>query len=118
MTLRPSARCNACNHVWRGVERKSWVRPGREWMSKSSVVLVAGRVRKKSSGKAVAKRLLGGAAVTCLVIGCGWTVYTNIIAASVYPTLGSAGYDEPVIKAHTVASRSVAQAVNDGFAAL
>jgi hypothetical protein len=31
------------------------------------------------------------------VLGCAWTVYTNILAANVYPTLGSAGYDAPVV---------------------
>jgi hypothetical protein len=54
----------------------------------------------------------------CLVVGAGWTVYSNIIAASVYPTLGTAGYDEPVIAHPTLAVRSVAQAVSDAFAAL
>jgi len=79
---------------------------------------VAGRVRGKSSEKAITNRLFGGVAVACLVIGCGWTIYTNIIAASVYPTLGGASYDEPVIKRPKIASRSAAQAVSDAFAAL
>jgi hypothetical protein len=53
------------------------------------------------------------------VLGCGWTVYSNILSASVYPTLGDAGYDEPVIRRpSTVATRSVAEAVGDTFAAL
>ena len=117
MTLRPSARCSACNSVRRGIERNKWIRPGRGWMSKSSVALVAGRVRK-NSGNAVANHLFGGAAIACLVIGCGWTVYRNIIAASVYPTLGSAGYEEPVERRPKVASRSTAQMVGEAFAAL
>jgi hypothetical protein len=54
----------------------------------------------------------------CVVAGCGWVVYTNILAASVYPRLGSAGYDEPVVKPPKVASRSAAQAINEAFAAL
>jgi Protein of unknown function (DUF2778) len=46
-------------------------------------------------------------------------VYSNILSASVYPTLGSAGYDEPVVKrSAVVAARSVTQAVGDAFAAL
>ena len=62
---------------------------------------------------------MGGAAIACLVLGCGWTVYTKIISASVYPTLGSAGYDEPVVNsAPKVATRSAAQAVKDAFASL
>ena len=87
-------------------------------MSKSSVALVAGRVRKKSSRKAVANRLVGGAAVACVVIGCGYTVYSNIIAASVYPTLGTAGYDEPVVRQPQVATRSIAQRFSEVFASL
>ena len=79
---------------------------------------MAGRVRGKSSGKAVANRLFGGAAIACLVIGCGYVVYNNIIAASVYPTLGSAGYDEPVARHPEVASRSAAEMIGEVFAAL
>jgi hypothetical protein len=40
----------------------------------------------------------GGAAVASLVLGCGWTVYANIFAASPYPQLGSANFDAPVIR--------------------
>jgi hypothetical protein len=53
------------------------------------------------------------------VLGCGWTVYSNIIAASVYPTLGSAGYQEPIVKPRpSFAARNATQAVNEVFAAL
>ena len=53
------------------------------------------------------------------MLGCGWAVYSNILSASVYPTLGNAGYDEPVIRRPPmVAMRSVTQAVEDAFAAL
>src|SRR6202000_58712 len=86
-------------------------------MSKRSVALVAGRVRK-NSGKSMSNRMFGGAAVACLMIGCGWVVYSNIIAASMYPTLGSAGYDEPVVKRPKVASRSITEVVNEAFAML
>src|ERR1700761_1879514 len=86
-------------------------------MSKRSVALGAGRVRT-NSGKSMSNRMFGGAAVACLMIGCGWVVYSNIIAASVYPTLGSAGYDEPVVKRPTVASRSITEVVNEAFAML
>jgi hypothetical protein len=61
--------------------------------------------------------LFGGAAIACIVIGAGFTVYNNIIAASVYPTLGTASYDEPVVKPK-VASRTTAQIISDAFAAL
>ena len=53
---------------------------------------------RKSSRKSSVQSLVGAAAIGGLVLGAGWTVYTNIIGASVYPTIGSAGYDEPVIR--------------------
>ena len=87
-------------------------------MSKSTGASAA-RKRKSSSRKAISHNLAGTAAVACLVLGCGWTVYSNILSASVFPTLGSARYDEPVIKrASAVAARSAAQNINDTFAAL
>jgi len=86
-------------------------------MSKSSVALVSGRVRK-SSKRSASTNLFGGAAIACLVLGAGWTIYNNIIAASVYPTLGTAGYDDPVSPRAKVASRSISQTLDDAFAGL
>jgi hypothetical protein len=86
-------------------------------MSKSSVAL-AGRVRKKSSRRGVTNRLVGGAAIACVVAGCGFTVYSKIIAASVYPTLGTAGYDEPVVRQPQVATRPITQRLAEAFEAL
>jgi hypothetical protein len=87
-------------------------------MSKSTGAAAA-RKRKSSSRKAISHNLFGGAAVACLVLGCGWSVYSNILSASIYPTLGSARYDEPVVKlSPAVAARSVTQSINDSFAAL
>ena len=56
--------------------------------------------------------------MVCLVLGCGGVVYSNIFAASVYPMLGSAGYDEPVVRLPKIATRNAAQVVNEAFAAL
>jgi hypothetical protein len=87
-------------------------------MSKSTGALAA-RKRKSSSRKAISHNLAGGAAVACLVLASGWTVYSNILSASVYPTLGSAGYDEPVVKRPAaVAARSAAPNFKDRFASL
>jgi Tlde1 domain len=75
--------------------------------------------RGKFPRKSISFNLFGGAAVACLVMGCGWTVYTNVIAASVYPTLGSAGYDEPVSKpSPQIAVRNGADAIREAFSAL
>lgn len=108
------------------MSERNWMVPGAWWVNKSRTALasvaLAGRSRKKSSGTAVSHNLLGGVAIACLVLGCGWTVYTNVISASVYPTLGSAGYEEPVIAKPVakvaVAERSAAQAISEAFAAL
>lgn len=62
---------------------------------------------------------LGAAAIGFVVIGAGWTVYTNVFGASAYPTVGSIGYDEPVIKrAPKVALRDAGAAINEAFALL
>ena len=80
---------------------------------------MAARNRRKSSLKTFSHKLFGGVALACLVSGSGWTVYSKIINASAYPTLGTAGYDEPVLRpAPRLATRNAAQAVNEAFAAL
>ncbi|WP_445216327.1 DUF2778 domain-containing protein [Bradyrhizobium sp. Pa8] len=62
---------------------------------------------------------LGAAAIGCVVMGAGWTIYSNVFGASVYPTVGSIGYDEPVIKrAPSVALREAGEAIRDTFALL
>lgn len=93
-------------------------------MDKSRVAL-GGRHRGKSSGKAISHNLFGGVAAACLALGCGWTIYTNIIAASVYPTLEGTGYDQPVARQSHVAMHnshvampSATQIVKEAFAAL
>jgi hypothetical protein len=80
----------------------------------------AARTRRTSSRKAGSRNLFGGFAVACLVLGSSYAVYSNILAASVYPTLGEAGFDEPVIRSRSepATSRSAAQAISDVFAVL
>ena len=114
MTARLSAMQRLKFEPYRGTK---WNCPGREWMRTSSVAL-AGRHRKKSSGKAISHTLSGGAAVACLVIGCGWTVYSNIINASAYPTIGNADHVEAVVRGPKVAERSNVQVIHETFAAL
>ncbi len=53
-----------------------------------------------------------------LVIGCGWTVYANIFAASPYPELGGATFDAPVARRFTsIAVRAVARPEPSAIAA-
>ena len=74
---------------------------------------------RKSSRKMTRQNFLGAAVIGCAVAGAGWTIYSNIFAASVYPTVGSVGYDEPVIKrAPRVALREAGEAVREAFALL
>ncbi|WP_426615108.1 tlde1 domain-containing protein [Bradyrhizobium sp. McL0616] len=64
------------------------------------------------------QNVLGAAVIGCVVLA-GWTVYTNIFAAGVYPTVGSSGYDEPVIRrAPKVALREAGEAIRETFALL
>jgi hypothetical protein len=88
-------------------------------MSTSACVEFAASKPRRSSRKTISQNFFGGAAIACVLLGCGWTVYANIFAASVYPTIGSARYDEPVIKSQPrFAARSATQAVTEVFAAL
>src|ERR1700759_5724823 len=83
-------------------------------MSTSSVAL-AGRRRKSSSRGFVSHTLFGGAAIACLVLGASWTVYSNIIGASAYPTIGTAEHVE-LVKRTKLAERANVQVVHETFA--
>lgn len=73
---------------------------------------------RKSSRKMTTQNVLGAAVIGCVVLA-GWTVYNNIFAASVYPTVGSSGYDEPVVKrTPRVALREAGEAIRETFALL
>ena len=59
---------------------------------------LAAHNRKKSSRKIIPQHLLGSVAVAGLVLGCAWTVYSNVFGASVYPSVNNAALEAPVIK--------------------
>jgi hypothetical protein len=87
--------------VERGLEGEhggTSVDAGRMSFSKSAYSDFAASKARRSSRKAIAHNFLGGAAAACLVLGCAWTVYANIFAATVYPTLGNVNFDSPVIR--------------------
>jgi len=87
-------------------------------MSTSACFDFAASKRRRSSPKTISRNLLGGAAVACLVLGCAWTVYANIFAANVYPTLDGANFDAPVVRrSPVVAVRSTPPAPNRSVAA-
>jgi hypothetical protein len=72
---------------------------------------------RNSSRKFIPNHVFGSVSVACLVLGCAWTVYSNIFSASVYPQLGSANFDAPVVRRPSEV-RSAAAAVSNAFAAL
>ena len=78
-----------------------------------------GPSRKKSSRKVLPQHLLGSVAVAAVVLGCAWTVYTNVFGASVYPSMNSAAFDAPVVKqSSVVAARPARPTFNEVFASL
>ena len=80
---------------------------------------VAAHNRKKSSRKVLPQHLLGSVAVAAVVLGCAWTVYSNVFGASIYPTMNSAAYEAPVVKQSSVAAaRPARPAFNEVFASL
>jgi Protein of unknown function (DUF2778) len=79
----------------------------------------AARNRRKSSRKGIPEYFLGGVAVAGLVLGSAWTVYTNVIGASIYPAVNSATFEAPAVNnSTTIAARPVQPAFNEIFASL
>jgi hypothetical protein len=67
---------------------------------------------RRSSRKSISPGFFGCAAVGGLVLVCVWTVYANVIRADVYPTLGIANYDAPVIRSAALVVRKSPPAEN------
>jgi hypothetical protein len=76
-------------------------------MSTSTCVIGGAFARRKTSGKAGSINLLGSAAVAAVVLGCAWTVYANILAADVYPSVRSADFDAPIVRRPAAAAKAV-----------
>src|ERR1700712_4782904 len=79
----------------------------------------ADSVRRKSSRRVSAQHLLGSVAVAGLVLGCAWTIYSNVLSAGIYPSMNAAAIDAPVVKRSVAASARPARSpVSSEFAAL
>ena len=53
------------------------------------------------------------------MLGCAWTVYTNVFGASIYPSVNSAALEAPVVKqSSVVAARPARPTFNEVFASL
>jgi len=74
--------------------------------------------RRKSSRRSLPHYFLGTAAVAGLVLGCAWTVYSNVFGASVYPTVNSAAFEAPLVKNTTVVAARPRPAFDEIFASL
>ncbi|MHC2333656.1 DUF2778 domain-containing protein [Bradyrhizobium sp. USDA 4454] len=84
----------------------------------ASAYVLGAPSRKKSSRKILPQHFFGSAAVAALVLGCAWTVYANIFAASVFPSVGNASFDAPVVKRPVAVASRPAPAFNEVFASL
>lgn len=84
----------------------------------ASAYVLGAPSRKKTSRKILPQHFLGSAAVAGLVLGCAWTVYANIFAASVYPSVGNASFEAPAVKRPVAVAARPAPAFNEVFASL
>lgn len=79
----------------------------------------AASVGRKSSRRVIPQHLLGSVAVAGLVLGCAWTIYSNVLSAGIYPSMNNAAVDAHVIKRSVAASARPARPVaNSAMAAL
>jgi hypothetical protein len=75
--------------------------------------------QRRNSRKASSPNFKGHAAIACLVLGCGYTVYSNVFGASIYPSMNDAAYEAPIVRrtsssiARTVAPATI---INNVFA--
>ena len=75
--------------------------------------------KRRNSRKVSSPDLKGHAAIACLVLGCGYTVYSNVFGASVYPKVDSAAFEAPVVgRASSSIARTAAPStiINNVFA--
>jgi hypothetical protein len=74
---------------------------------------------RRSTRKAAPYNFFGGAAVAGLVLGCAWTVYANVFAASIYPVMTAGDFDRAVTKPpQTFVARRAPPAASNVVAAL
>src|ERR1700712_168923 len=78
----------------------------------------AAPVRRKSSRQVTPQHLLGSVAVAGLVLGCAWTIYSNVLSAGIYPSMNAAAVDAHVIKRSVAAARPARPPANSAIAAL
>lgn len=89
-------------------------------MSTSTRALgLAAHNRRKSSRRVLPQHFFGSVAVAGLLLGCAWTVYSNVFGASIYPSMNGAAFETPLAGNTTVvAARPARPAFNEIFASL
>jgi Protein of unknown function (DUF2778) len=78
-------------------------------MSTSACFEFAAQTPRNFSRKTVPYSLLGSAAIACLVVGCGWTIYNNVFGASIYPSVSGGNIDIAVERRAAPAIRKPVQ---------
>jgi len=79
---------------------------------------LAAHNRRKSSRKVTPQHFLGTVAVAGLVLGCAWTVYSNVFGANIYPAVNSAAFEAPLVENSTVVAERPRPSFNEIFASL
>jgi len=79
---------------------------------------LAAHNRRKSSRKVTPQHFLGTVAVAGLVLGCAWTVYSNVFGANIYPAVNSAAFQAPLVRNSTVVAERPRPSFNEIFASL
>ena len=79
------------------------------------------KAQKRRNSQKANPNFKGHAAIACLLLGCGYTVYSNVFGASIYPSVDSAAYQAPVVKrmsSSIVRTAAPATIINNVFADL
>jgi hypothetical protein len=78
-------------------------------MSTSACFEFAAQTPRNFPRKSSSYSFFGSAAVACLVVGCGWTVYNNVFASNIYPSIGSGNVEVAAIRQGAPAIRKPVQ---------
>jgi hypothetical protein len=84
-------------------------------MSTSACFEFAAQTPRNFSRKAVPYSFLGSAAIACLVVGCGWTIYNNVFGASIYPSVSGGNVDIAAVQQAAPAIRKRVQLANSSI---
>src|SRR6185437_7339466 len=66
--------------------------------STSACFEFAAQTPRTFSRKTVPYHLLASAAIACLVVGCGWTIYNNVFGASIYPSVSGGNIEIAAVR--------------------